>query len=488
MSATESPQPSGRETIEVSQPILTDFTDHMDLPQSDRLDAGSLDQDDTMLEELMELFTKTTLLPVFGPPLSPLINHLPLEIKWNIFEHVGVHNIEDAVSLASSSKAFRDAWSSRSDALYIILTQSISPAVLPAAVLAANSHEVPEMLYEALEKGRDVAQLFRCILSAQNTPAFDRVPMSWRTARDIQEMGRKVDQLVEPFQHQVPGHEEDEQLGAGIALPTSETEMNRIKRAHYILEYLRVMEFSSSITLLKPGDSNIKVSIWLHLQLDLFASFSEIELRQMSLLARLIQYETDKVMEKRFSKYQRRLCCGTPREGICLSVKRVAWRLSMDERLTLRIAEACNIPSKRVKRLVPFTEYVGLSLKTLSKVYSTDGMLHQTPQGDAPSHPHSFFGIAPNPLEWTDMWESATRQIRSTLRFKDSDSGPEDLIRWQHSQFQALDQVRIRQLPWNILTGFDIETHEARWSSPSLLWYDRARLEQLTHGQLPTDI
>lgn len=47
------------------------------------------------------------------------------------------------------------------------------------------------------------------------------------------------------------------------------------------------------------------------------------------------------------------------------------------------------------------------------------------------------------------------------------------------------------KLRWNLLTGFtleDIEDIQERWSSSSLLWYNRARLEQLTHGQLPTDI
>lgn len=463
--------------------------DQPTLPQSDRLDAGSFDQDDTMLEELMQLFTKTTLLPVFDPPLSPFINHLPLEIRWNIIGHVGINNIEDAVSLASSSKAFREAWLSRSDMLYIILTQTIPPAVLPAAYLAASSYQAHDMLFQALDKGQDVARLFSCMLSEHKDLELDRFSMSWRTARDIQEMSREVDQLVEFFQHQVPGHEENKKLGAGLALPTSETEMNRIKRAHYILEYLRVMQSSSTIVLGQPGDSNIKVSIYIHLQLDLFATFSEIELRQISILVRTIQYETDKVMEKRFGKYQRRLCCGTPRGGICPSVKRIAWRLSMDDRLTLKSTEACNIPSKRVKRLVPFPKYVGLSLKTLSRVYSTDGMLHQTPQGDAPSHPHYEFSIGPNCLEWTEMWESVTRQIRSTLRFEDSDSGPEDLARWHLQQIasqMAVNQVRTVRLPWDILTGFDLEDNQLRWSSPSLLWYDRARLEQLTQGQLPT--
>lgn len=441
-------------------------------------------QEDARLEELIQLFTKTTLLP--------LINDLPMEIKWLIIDYAGVNSIQDAISLASSSKAFRNAWNSRTDTLYTMLTQDISPTVLPAALLAAAGHRVDDRLYKALLTGEDVVALFESILVEHNDLQVDRAAITSPMARDIQEMGRQVEQLTQPFQHRVPGHNEDAQLGVGLALPTSETEMDRIKRAHYILEYLKTMHLATGFIFMQLDPSDFHTARGL--QNNIFSIFSEIELRQVSQLVRITEQEIDNLFEKCLGIYQRRLCCGVPREGICPSVKRIAWELTMTDRLTLKDAEARKIPSKRIMKLIPFGAYLGHDLKSLSRVYNTNGMLHQTPQGDAPGHPHRVTGIQTHHSDLTQIWISNAAVLRHSPRFTDSDSGPEDLISWHEIQlWSQIPQVLFmrEKLRWNILTGFtleDIEDIQERWSSSSLLWYDRARLEQLTHGQLPTDI
>lgn len=385
MSATGILQPSGQDSLNFDQPELAAFADHMNLIKAYELYADKINEPDHELEELMQLFAKWTLLQSF--------DDLPLEIKWKIIDYAGINNIKDAISLAASSRHFRGAWNGRTNNLYRILSQHIPATILPAAWLAAESYHIDERMSRALDRGEDMAQLFQRILQQHNELEADPSSMTWQTASIIQILDRQVNTLATPFRVLVPGHQENNDLGMGLSLPISKTEMDRIKRAHFILEYLRNMQFSYSIVLIQIGTSSGNIGS--DLQAALYTSFSETELRQVALLLLTIDHEIDNLLKKRLGIYQRRLCCSVPSTGICPSARRIAWELNLYDHMTLKDIDARNIPSRRIMKMFPFESYLGHDLKSLTKVYETNGMVHRTAQEETPSHPHRTAGIGP---------------------------------------------------------------------------------------------
>lgn len=401
---------------------------------------------------------------------SSSFERLPVEILGQIMDLTGMHDIKNATNMALACRRFKNIWDSRTRNIHRILKQGVGEAVLPAAILAVQVICFARAMKSKKHKSRRVYGFFKKP-PAQRLIQYKDV--QWRMAREIQKLNLLVDKAVEPYRASVPGAPDAPWMfGVGLNVMATDSEMDRIRRALFIVEYLKAL-----YTLTRFSRPNRPRVINAHFHLSFLHCFSEIELRQVLAVVKAKIYEFNDLFTQ-YRPYYQRICCRLRK--VCPVISNLVWRLTLAEELQIKTAFQIGVKMSRILKMLRTRETVGISLSRMRRMFRTH--FHESA--------HLICRMRQYPRHVIQYWRPHSRHRLSPVNFfQDCDPGPADLIQWHYSQVAQADPQLLREergsrieksiLLRQRMSHIDPQEEELCWGSPKLIWFDRERLSSI---------